>query len=95
MPFHHIDGMKIFCFDNLLRHEVSHGIFTRHGGVSPAPWDSLNAGGTVGDDPGRVRSNKDAMITSLGFEPGNVFEVWQVHSDRVVVAEGPRGEILS
>jgi len=28
---------------------LKHGIFSRHGGISPFPWQSLNLGGTVGD----------------------------------------------
>ncbi len=89
MPFKHINGLKIFYFENLLKHGVSHGIFSRRGGVSPTPWDSLNVGGTVGDDPERVRLNKENLITALEFAPQNVFEVWQVHSNRVVVADSP------
>ncbi|NDJ61092.1 MAG: hypothetical protein GYB67_08195, partial [Chloroflexi bacterium] len=30
--------------------DLTHGVFTRHGGVSAAPWQSLNLGGNVGDD---------------------------------------------
>ena len=36
---------------------VRHGFSTRIGGVSPAPWDSLNlawAGGRHGPGPGRI-----------------------------------------
>lgn len=34
---------------------VRHGFSTRIGGVSPAPWDSLNLGVGRGDDMDRVR----------------------------------------
>lgn len=34
---------------------VRHGFSTRVGGVSPAPWDSLNLGVGRGDDMDRVR----------------------------------------
>jgi copper oxidase (laccase) domain-containing protein len=30
---------------------LTHGIFTRNGGTSVAPWSSLNVGGNVGDEP--------------------------------------------
>ena len=36
---------------------VRHGFSTRIGGVSPAPWDSLNLGVGRGDDMDRVREN--------------------------------------
>lgn len=35
--------------------DVRHGFSTRIGGVSPAPWDSLNLGVGRGDDMDRVR----------------------------------------
>jgi YfiH family protein len=42
-----------FQFELLRRHEdlITHGIFGRHGGVSAAPFDSLNAGPATSDDP--------------------------------------------
>ena len=39
----------------------AHFAFTdRWGGVSAAPYEELNLGGAVGDDPGAVRANRDA-----------------------------------
>jgi YfiH family protein len=54
---------------------------TREGGVSPAPWDSLNLGDHVGDDPQRVAANRARLRQHLPAEPQ-----WlkQVHSARVV-----------
>ena len=36
---------------------VRHGFSTRLGGVSPAPWDSLNLGISRGDSDENVREN--------------------------------------
>ncbi|OZA28491.1 MAG: multi-copper polyphenol oxidoreductase [Hydrogenophilales bacterium 17-64-11] len=54
---------------------------TRAGGVSQAPWASLNLGDHVGDDPARVAANRTRLRERLPAEPG-----WlrQVHSARVV-----------
>ena len=41
---------------------VRHGFSTRTGGVSPAPWDSLNLGVGRGDDMDRVRENYAASV---------------------------------
>lgn len=62
-----------------------HGFTTRAGGVSPAPWDSLNLGGAVGDDPARVRENWSRLerTTGLAFA-----RVRQVHGARAIVAAG-------
>ena len=54
---------------------------TRDGGVSGAPWTSLNLGDHVGDDPTHVAANRARLRQQLPAEPG-----WlkQVHSARVV-----------
>jgi YfiH family protein len=91
MPFHDSGGVRYFTFDSLDAHRVPHGVITRRGGVSPAPWESLNVGGTVGDEAGRVRENRLRAFGALGRPLESAFDVWQVHSAEVVVAEGPRG----
>jgi purine-nucleoside/S-methyl-5'-thioadenosine phosphorylase / adenosine deaminase len=58
-----------------------HGFTTRRGGGSAPPFDSLNLGGSVGDDPARVAANWRLVEreTGLGFA-----RVRQVHGARVV-----------
>ncbi len=53
---------------------------TRLGGVSVAPWDSLNLGIAVGDDADAVAENRRRFADLLGARP-----VWlrQVHGNRV------------
>ena len=62
----------------------------RHGGVSPAPWDSLNLGGTVGDDRKIVIENHRRMFKAAALPFETMFDVWQVHGREVVCAEAPR-----
>ncbi len=81
------NGLRYFQFDSL---STKHAVFTRHGGVSPEPWGSLNVGGTVGDDLGRVQENRMLSFQALGCEPESIFDVWQVHSADVVCAQAPR-----
>jgi purine-nucleoside/S-methyl-5'-thioadenosine phosphorylase / adenosine deaminase len=58
-----------------------HGFTTRRGGVSPPPWDSLNLGGAVGDEPARVVENWRRLEAATGL----LFaRVQQVHGARVV-----------
>ena len=87
MPFHQNESIRYFHFENI---QARHAIFTRHGGLSPAPWNSLNVGGTVGDDLKRVRANRNLSLQALGCDPATVFDVWQVHSADVVCATAPR-----
>jgi len=63
-----------------------HGFSTRLGGVSPAPWESLNLGGAVGDDPSRVEENWRLLEAATGLA---FARVRQVHGARVVTASAP------
>jgi len=87
MPFNQQDNLRYFQFNTI---QTRHAIFTRHGGLSPEPWNSLNVGGTVGDDSTRVRANRNLSLKALGCLPDSVFDVWQVHGADVVYATEPR-----
>src|SRR5512135_3455796 len=89
MPFCHNNGIRYYTFDVFARGLV-HGVFTRHGGVSPAPWDSLNVGGTVGDAGERVMENRRRSFATLERRMDSLFDAWLVHSANVVFAEAPR-----
>ncbi len=69
--------------------ELRHGIFTRKGGQSAAPWASLNMGGNVGDDPAAVRRNHELMYAALNLNEARACTVWQVHSADTIIADGP------
>jgi YfiH family protein len=71
---------------------LQHGIFTRQGGISPAPWSSLNMGGNVGDEEQNVRHNHNRMYTSLNLNADRVCTVWQVHSADVITVTQPNPE---
>lgn len=86
MPFVQRNGLKYFQFETL---KVKHAVFSRHGGTSQAPWDSLNVGGTVGDEIENVRKNRRISFEALGCRPESMFDVWQVHSADTVFAESP------
>lgn len=91
MPFQQPDSIRYYTFESLLDHKgLKHAVFTRRGGVSPAPWAALNLGGTVGDDPQRVAENRELAFRTLGRPGDSLFDVWQVHSSEVVCARSPR-----
>jgi YfiH family protein len=58
-----------------------HGFTTRQGGGSEPPFDSLNLGGAVGDDPARVAGNWSRMERETGLA---FARVRQVHGARAV-----------
>ena len=66
-----------------------HGVFSRKGGISPAPWDSLNLGGTVGDDLANVKENLNKLLSVSGFHQEQLVQVRQVHSAKVIKADFP------
>lgn len=70
----------------------AHFAFTdRWGGVSAVPYEELNLGGAVGDDPAVVRTNRALAAASLGIEAQRVVWMNQVHGPDVVVVDGPWG----
>lgn len=88
MSFHTTDGVRYLTFESFPKN-IAHAVFTRQGGLSPDPWNSLNLGGTVGDERERVLENRYRAFRALGREPGSMFDVWQVHSADVVIAKAP------
>lgn len=60
----------------------------RGGGVSAAPFDSLNVGAHVGDSPAAVAENRRRVRSRLNL-PGEPAWLEQVHGTRVVELEVP------
>jgi hypothetical protein len=62
---------------------LSHGIFTRAGGFSTAPFDDLNVGLSTGDCRNTVLKNRALISRTLGG--GTPVYLNQIHSDTVLV----------
>ncbi|MBC8133016.1 MAG: peptidoglycan editing factor PgeF [Deltaproteobacteria bacterium] len=67
-----------------------HGFTTRRGGVSAAPFDSLNLGGKWGDAPAAVLENQRRLTIAAGGRP--IFFATQVHGAASVRAD--RGQTV-
>ncbi|MFF0743400.1 peptidoglycan editing factor PgeF [Streptomyces sp. NPDC004111] len=68
----------------------AHFAFTdRWGGVSAVPYEQLNLGGAVGDDPAAVRENRRLAAGALGLDAARVVWMNQVHGRDVAVVDGP------
>ena len=89
MPFHEHNELRYYSFD-IFSKSIKQAVFTRHGGVSLAPWHSLNLGGSVGDDPAHVAENRVRVFRSMGCEPASIHDVWLVHGTSIVYADAPR-----
>jgi polyphenol oxidase len=68
-------------------------VFTgRGGGVSRAPYDTLNLGGAVGDDPAAVAENRRLTARACGLADGRLAWMRQVHGVAVRYAGAGTGE---
>ena len=81
---------------------IPHGFFTRLGGVSGGPFESLNCSVSSGDDPALLRENRARAARAVGAAPGSLLGVTQVHgTDCVSVqhgwapGEGPRADAMA
>ncbi|HVN55359.1 MAG TPA: peptidoglycan editing factor PgeF [Anaerolineaceae bacterium] len=90
MSFKERDGLRYFQFETLRDLGVVQAIFTRRGGVSPAPWNTLNLGGTVGDEVACVVENRRRCFAAVDRKVESLFDVWQVHSANVICTVSPR-----
>ncbi|MFE2459026.1 peptidoglycan editing factor PgeF [Streptomyces sp. NPDC059402] len=68
------------------------GFTDRWGGVSAVPYEELNLGGAVGDDPAAVTANRELAAKSLGVAPARVVWMNQVHGADVAVVDAPWGD---
>ena len=90
MSFIHSGNLKYYSFESLDEFDIHQVVFTRIGGVSQAPYTSLNLGSTVGDDIVSVNRNKEIALKSMGLALESLYEVWQSHGKNVVYARRPR-----
>src|SRR6185369_7922684 len=56
-----------------------HAFFTRQGGVSRPPWDSLSFAVSVGDDPAAVQENLRRAARALEVDVARLYVLSQVH----------------
>lgn len=82
------DGVITYVSPLLRRLGVAHAFSTRIGGISPAPFDSLNLGNPSGcdvrDDSDRIRQNYRRFLRAAGCEGRELMAVHQVHGAGVV-----------
>ena len=65
-----------------------YAVTDRLGGASRRPYDALNLGDHVGDDPAAVAGNRSRLAAALGLAPGRLAFMRQVHGTAVAVVDG-------
>lgn len=71
LPLYDVDDLREFGLDAVLT--------TRRGGVSVAPYDSLNLADHVGDDVHAVAENRRRVARALGVAPSSLVVASQTH----------------
>jgi YfiH family protein len=80
--------MITYHFESLAVEGLVHAVFTRLGGVSSEPFDTLNVSHNVGDDEAAVAENHARVCAHLGLVAAQVTSPRQIHSNRVVAVTG-------
>jgi hypothetical protein len=84
----HNHTLVYYQFDGLSQvSDVVHGIFTRLGGVSRAPFESLNLSRSVGDDADAVQENTRRMLAIFDATDDRAVTAWLVHGKTVAVVD--------
>ena len=68
---------------------VEHGFFTRKGGVSLPPFDTLNLSDNNGDRDEHVFQNKDRIAQVFSFDLKRLVLLHQIHQDRILLLKEP------
>lgn len=83
-------GLSFYQFEVMSRFQIHQGIFCRNGGVSPAPWNSLNLGGLSGDTRENIIENRKRIFSCFNLSVDTIFDVWQVHGNKAICTDRPR-----
>ncbi len=68
---------------------ISHGFFSRSGGVSDGIYASLNTGPGSNDDPANVFENRKRCAYAIGAPDASLLTGYQIHSANVVTVDKP------
>lgn len=83
-------GLVYYQFEIFKGFPLVHGIFSRKGGISPVPWNSLNLSVSSGDTYTNVLENRKRVFNALNLDNNSVCDVWLVHGTKVHDATRPR-----
>ena len=96
MPFQQREQNGLVWFTADVLNQIPHGFSTRIGGVSPAPWDSLNLRPNQGDGPKALRENYRRFFAVLGLDEHRTVLSQQTHTAnirRVTAADAGKGVV--
>lgn len=84
MIYHSNRHLPVCRFENLSAFEdLFHGVYTRFGGVSDAPYSYLNIAYHIGDNSEHVRQNRNLIREDAGV--GQLLFIHQVHDRKIFI----------
>jgi len=69
------------------------GFTTRNGGISRAPYNSLNLGLNTEDPRPNVEGNRSTLVRAFGLEVHQLLTVRQVHGNNILVVDEPNPDL--
>jgi polyphenol oxidase len=89
-----MDGLRLLTDERAPQRGIRVVFTDRHGGISAAPFDSLNLAARVGDDAERVGENRRRVAGAAGFDVARLALARQVHGASVIeVRDGDAGVV--
>ncbi len=87
-----VDGLRLLTDERAAERGIRVFFTDRRGGVSAAPFDSLNLAARVGDDAERVDENRRRVAGAAGFDLTRLALARQVHGASIIeVRDGDAG----
>jgi polyphenol oxidase len=83
----HLEQAVYYTFDSLQSTGLIHAVSARQGGISPAPFDTLNFSQSVGDEPANVQANLNRWYNALGLDPAVVVQASQAQADQIALVD--------
>lgn len=87
------NGKLSYLQPNGLADGVMAGFSTRNGGVSRAPYNSLNLGLNTEDLQASVEGNRSTFARSFGLQPHQLLTVKQVHGKDLLIIDEPNPDL--
>ncbi len=85
------EGLPCFEVSRWTKTEwIRHAFLTRMGGISPAPFHSLNLSSATGDSERNVSGNRKRVAAAFHFDSERLMLLHQKHGDRILVLKGSR-----
>lgn len=76
-------NLAYYRFSSLEHPSLVQAVFTRLGGASSVPFDGLNVGLSVGDEPTAIEHNSTLIYKAFGIQANQVITSHQVHGVNV------------